>query len=120
MKGFVGGILLALAVATEVSANDLRSLFNPGRSQRQSEVIGITIVKQCPTKEVVAEVIAEGERLGAAYTEILPVQNSSACPANFFGTISPYVRKDERGIVETIEVMMGVTIGVHKYVSEGR
>ncbi len=83
-----------------------------------SKLVGVTRVDDCPNPAVIAFIQAQGEALGATYTEFPPVAGQQLCPASFFGgPTRPFTYEIPIGSGTTYVWRGGVTIGLHYWVT---
>ena len=83
-----------------------------------AQVLGVTMIRECPEADVVARLIAEGQRIGADYTDVLPVSGQGQCPADYTAHVlvplRSHVERTREGTLTTFVVSGGLTIGIHK------
>lgn len=70
-----------------------------------AKAIGYTVIPACPTTDVVARLLEAGERIGADYTEVVPVAGECKKPFDFGVTYDDAI---------ITHVVRGATIGIHK------
>lgn len=84
------------------------------RGQLGHALIGLTIIEQCPTEEIVGRIMRHGEEeYRADMTVIARVAGQTNCPANFWGQVLPSIGETRVQDGFSFGVSRGVTVGLH-------